>query len=209
MNAILFYAVDKPYGSFSNFARYPIEARGVTWPTSEHYFQAAKMVRQSDQDDVRNAKTAFLAAQLGRDRTRPIRDDWDAIKDQVMLEALQFKFDQHESLKDVLISTSGARLVEHTSNDSYWADGGDGTGRNRLGELLARLRDTYPCKFGTLLVPPWVKYPDVEVSDFFWRMGRGEDYLIQSSRWRQGLPDAARREFDSYFHVTPEWLHSW
>jgi hypothetical protein len=33
------------------------------------------------------------------------------------------------------------KLVEHTSNDSYWADGGDGSGRNMLGRLLLRVRD--------------------------------------------------------------------
>jgi N-glycosidase YbiA len=30
--------------------------------------------------------------------------------------------------------------VEHTRNDAYWGDGGDGTGKNRLGQLLMELR---------------------------------------------------------------------
>ncbi len=30
--------------------------------------------------------------------------------------------------------------IEHTKNDVYWAGGGDGRGRNRLGELLMELR---------------------------------------------------------------------
>jgi len=32
-------------------------------------------------------------------------------------------------------------LIEHTKNDSYWADGGDGSGKNRLGQLLMELRN--------------------------------------------------------------------
>lgn len=208
MTSILFYAVDKPYGCFSNFARYPIEAHGVTWPTSEHYFQGSKMARLSDRDEIRNAKTAFLAAQMGRDRARPIRADWDVVKDQVMLEAIRFKFDQHAMLREILISTSGARLVEHTSNDSYWGDGGDGEGRNRLGELLGQLRETYPAQSGLFLVPPWIRYPDIEVSDLFWRMGRGEDYLTQYSQWKQALPDVAKNEYESYFAVPSKWAHS-
>lgn len=32
--------------------------------------------------------------------------------------------------------------MEHTFNDSYWGDGGDGTGKNRLGVLLMDIRDT-------------------------------------------------------------------
>jgi N-glycosidase YbiA len=57
-----------------------------------------------------------------------------------MLDALRAKFTQHEGLKSKLLATGDARLVEHTKNDSYWADGGDGTGRNRLGELLMKVR---------------------------------------------------------------------
>lgn len=38
------------------------------------------------------------------------------------------------------ISTGDAELIEHTKNDSYWGDGGDGTGKNRLGQLLMELR---------------------------------------------------------------------
>jgi predicted NAD-dependent protein-ADP-ribosyltransferase YbiA (DUF1768 family) len=34
-------------------------------------------------------------------------------------------------------------LVEHTSNDSYWADGGYGSGQNRLGFLLMKIRTAF------------------------------------------------------------------
>ena len=39
---IHFYRAWEPYGCFSNFAAYPIELKGKTWPTSEHYYQAQK-----------------------------------------------------------------------------------------------------------------------------------------------------------------------
>ena len=32
-------------------------------------------------------------------------------------------------------------LVEHTANDAFGGDGGDGSGKNRLGLLLMKLRD--------------------------------------------------------------------
>jgi len=44
-------------------------------------------------------------------------------------------------LREILLGTGDAKLVEHTENDSYWGDGGDGSGKNRLGILLMRLRD--------------------------------------------------------------------
>jgi predicted NAD-dependent protein-ADP-ribosyltransferase YbiA (DUF1768 family) len=39
-----------------------------------------------------------------------------------------------------LLATGEAKLIEHTHRDSYWGDGGNGKGKNRLGILLMRLR---------------------------------------------------------------------
>lgn len=140
MPQILFYATDKPYGEFSNFSRHPIELSGLLWPTSEHYFQAQKFAGTPSAEEVRAQPTPMLAAQMGRRRDLPFRPDWEAVKDAVMMDALRAKFTQHPELHALLLSTGDAELIEHTANDSYWADGGDGRGRNRLGELLMELR---------------------------------------------------------------------
>ena len=55
--------------------------------------------------------------------------------------ALYAKFTQHEPLMKLLLDTGDRKLVEHTSRDSYWGDGGDGSGQNKLGKLLMRLRE--------------------------------------------------------------------
>jgi ribA/ribD-fused uncharacterized protein len=137
--AIRFYRVDEPYGFMSNFARYPIQVDGRDWPTSEHYFQAQKFAGLPGEEQVRFARAARDAAYLGR--TLPgLRGDWDAVKDEVMLKALRAKFTQHPDLRSQLLATGDRPLIEHTKNDAYWADGGDGSGRNRLGELLMRVR---------------------------------------------------------------------
>lgn len=137
--AILFYRVDEPYGFMSNFARYPIQVDGREWPTSEHYFQAQKFAGLPEEEQVRAARAARDAAHLGR-TLRGLRSDWDAVKDEVMLKALRAKFTQHPDLRTQLLATGDRPLVEHTKNDAYWADGGDGSGHNRLGELLMRVR---------------------------------------------------------------------
>lgn len=80
------------------------------------------------------------AARMGRDRKRPLRSDWEAVKDAVMKEAVLAKFSQHSELQKVLLATGEATIVEHTSNDAYWGDGGDGSGRNKLGEILMAVR---------------------------------------------------------------------
>ncbi|HEY0138645.1 MAG TPA: NADAR family protein [Nannocystis sp.] len=139
--AIEFYGVGEPYGELSNFAPCPIFLQGKRWPTSEHYFQAQKFARTPHEEEVRRVKKPRIAAEMGRDRKRPLRRDWEAVKDDVMLAALRAKFTQHADLRALLLGTGDARLVEHTANDSYWADGGDGSGKNRLGELLMRVRE--------------------------------------------------------------------
>jgi hypothetical protein len=53
----------------------------------------------------------------------------------------RLKFTQHPHLRALLLSTGDALLVEHTENDSCWGDGGDGSGKNRLGQILMRVRD--------------------------------------------------------------------
>ncbi len=80
------------------------------------------------------------AARLGRSRKLPLRKDWESVKVQVMREALRAKFTQHEDLQELLLSTGDAKLVEHTANDHYWGDGGNGRGDNMLGRLLMQLR---------------------------------------------------------------------
>ncbi|ATB33022.1 NADAR family protein [Melittangium boletus] len=138
---INFYSVTDDYGWCSNFAPYPIKARGKMWPTTEHFFQAQKFENDSDQEEIRRANSPMLAARMGRDRKRKLRSDWESVKVAVMREALQAKFSQHEELARLLESTGDAKLVEHTENDNYWGDGGDGRGGNMLGRLLMELRE--------------------------------------------------------------------
>ena len=138
---INFYTTTGEYGCFSNFSRHPIFLKGKRWPTSEHYFQAQKFAGTEHEEEVRKCKTAREAANMGRSRKLPLRRDWEGVKDQIMLEAVRAKFTQHEDLKEILLGTGDAKLIEHTENDSYWADGGDGSGKNRLGQILTQVRD--------------------------------------------------------------------
>ncbi|NVB81626.1 MAG: NADAR family protein [Kofleriaceae bacterium] len=138
---INFYSVNAEYGEFSNFALYPITLRGKRWPTSEHFFQAMKFENRGDQEEVRAANNPMLAARMGRDRKRKLRRDWERVKVGIMREAVEAKFRQHEELRALLLGTGDAKLVEHTENDDFWGDGGDGSGRNELGRVLMAVRE--------------------------------------------------------------------
>jgi ribA/ribD-fused uncharacterized protein len=132
--------VNEPFGEFSNFSPHPLRLKDRLWPTVEHYFQAQKFAGTEHEEIIRAATSPMIAARMGRSRSRPLRLDWETVKDDIMREALQAKFTQHENLRELLIGTESRLLVEHTTNDRYWADGGDGTGQNRLGILLMELR---------------------------------------------------------------------
>jgi ribA/ribD-fused uncharacterized protein len=141
MTVINFYHLGQPYGEFSNFAPFPIALKGKTWKTSEHYFQAQKYPGTPREEEVRMAKTPSEAAKLGRSREHPLRRDWESVKDNIMREAVRAKFTQHLELRAMLLATEDAKIVEHTENDSYWGDGGDGSGRNMLGQILMEIRE--------------------------------------------------------------------
>lgn len=137
---IYFYSVHDKYGEFSNFAPYPIKLDGKLWLTSEHYFQAQKFDDMQYRESIRKANSPMLAARMGRDRKKKLRRDWESAKVGVMTQAIRAKFTQHEELRQLLLGTGDARIVEHTENDSYWGDAGDGSGKNMLGQILMRIR---------------------------------------------------------------------
>jgi N-glycosidase YbiA len=141
METINFYSQKADYGCFSNFYSAPIKLKGNTWRTTEHFFQAQKFAGTKYETHIRNLKSPNEAAREGRRRDLPLRKDWESAKDNIMFEALRAKFQQHPDLKKILLETGDATLVEHTENDSYWGDGGNGKGKNMLGRLLMKVRE--------------------------------------------------------------------
>jgi len=138
---IYFYTTKDKYGEFSNFAKYGIEQDGEWWKTTEHYFQVQKFIDEEYQERIRNAPNAKIAANLGRSRKVPIREDWEEIKDDVMKMAVLKKFQTHKDLRYLLLSTGNEKLVEAAPRDYYWGCGADGSGKNMLGVILEEVRN--------------------------------------------------------------------
>jgi N-glycosidase YbiA len=120
-SVIRFYRVKDDYGCFSNFAPYPIDLDGRRWPTSEHYFQAQKFTDGAQRERLRALASPMDAARMGRSSPHPLRADWERVKDDVMRAAVRAKFTQHAKICRVLLGTGDAEIVEHTTNDVYWA----------------------------------------------------------------------------------------
>jgi N-glycosidase YbiA len=138
---IYFYGVrEKPYGCFSNFSPHGFELDGLYWATSEHYFQACKFIDAPDFEQIRLAPSPKKAANMGRERKRPLRPDWEAVKDDVMRRAVLQKFQTHAKLREILLGTGDEEIVENAPSDYYWGIGADGSGQNRLGQILMEVR---------------------------------------------------------------------
>ena len=93
------------------------------------------------QEKIRQIASPRDAALEGRNRQNPLRPDWEEIKDEVMLQALRMKFSQNPEIAKELLATGDAIIIENTRNDAYWADEGDGSGKNKLGLLLKQVRE--------------------------------------------------------------------
>ncbi len=140
---IYFYKVSDSYGCFSNFSPHPIQVEGLYWQTVEHYYQAQKFVGSENEgliQVIRDVQTPMEAAQIGRDRTRKLRSDWELVKRQVMWQGVLTKFLTHPDIQEILLDTGEELLVEDSPTDYYWGCGQDKTGQNQLGKILMNVR---------------------------------------------------------------------
>lgn len=140
---IYFYSTRDTYGCFSNFSPHGFVLDGVWWPTSEHYFQAQKFVGTPHADQIRQVKSPKDAANMGRDRNRPLRPDWKHVKDEIMRKAVLRKFETHTDIREILLSTGDELIVENAPGDYYWGCGADGSGKNQLGQILMAVREIF------------------------------------------------------------------
>lgn len=131
------------YDFLSNFHISPILFRfideDIYAPTVEHAFQAAKSNKMTQQKHILKARTPSEAKKLGR--RVDLIEDWDDIRDEVMLRLIRLKFTIHTDLKQKLLDTGEEELIEgNTWGDSYWGVC-DGEGKNQLGMTLMKVRD--------------------------------------------------------------------
>ena len=138
---IKFYHSDQKWGEFANYSNHAIFIDGKIWPTVEHFYQAQKFHGTEYEEFIRIQPTPMLAKQRAHEILEKFPAlDWDKKKETIMYMGLEAKFTQHPELASLLLSTNNKELIEHSDKDKYWGDGGDGTGCNRLGRLLMRLR---------------------------------------------------------------------
>jgi ribA/ribD-fused uncharacterized protein len=170
-DTIYFYTGEKypELSNYYDLSKQPFMCWGKQFKSSEHAYQYKKFNYEGASESsfeyaeaIRLIKTPNMSREIASQKIKGgypwrtalnpiikkylelgvvVSPTWDADKDSVMESVLRCKFTQNIHCKKVLLNTGSRRLVEHTSRDHYWADGGDGSGKNMLGILLMKIRN--------------------------------------------------------------------
>jgi len=132
------------YRFMSNFYKpAQVVIEGMTFPTSEHAFQALKSDNRNTRKLIRDLPTAKQAKIAGRGIK--LRPNWEQIKKQVMYDVVLKKFTGNPYLLDKLLKSEGLELQEgNWWHDGFWgmcSCGDCPTGQNWLGKILMKIRN--------------------------------------------------------------------
>lgn len=130
------------YRFLSNFWPAEVVFEGITYPTVEHAYQAAKTLDVAERRRIAAMPAPADAKRAGR--ALPLRPDWERVKFEVMEICVRYKFTHHPDLRAKLLATGDATLEEgNTWGDRVWGVY-QGQGENRLGRILMRVRSELP-----------------------------------------------------------------
>lgn len=143
---IRFKKTSNDYGFMSNFYPCNITYEGINYLNSEAMFQSFKVLSSK----VRKELFENIAAGESKKRGRMVklREDWEKVKYDCMKITLRCKFTQNKDLKEKLLATKDAILIEDTTgwHDNIWGDCNcvcckNKKGENLLGKALMEIRD--------------------------------------------------------------------
>jgi N-glycosidase YbiA len=132
------------YWFLSNFSDSIVTYEGLTYPTIEHAYQAAKVLDPEQRAMIQSAETPANAKRLGRGVT--LRADWEEQKVEIMTFLVRQKFFNNPQLAEALLATKDEELVEgNTWGDRFWGmvfnyRRKEWEGRNQLGKILMQVR---------------------------------------------------------------------
>jgi len=216
----------QPVGNwcFSQWFESPFEINGVTYKTTEHWMMSQKALLFDNYDihqKIIDCNTSGEAKELGRQVTGFDEQVWISNRYSIVRTGNINKFNQNQELGNYLINTKDRVLVEASPVDTIWGigltkDSEDATniyawrGLNLLGFALMETRD-FIRKHGFFqnadfqLRTPWYEYPEIEPEDLFWRMGEGEDFILNFSKNYQQLTETQKATFQAANPEPKNW----
>lgn len=142
---IKFKKKDPDYACFSNFYPCNIEYGGITYNNSEAAWQSLKTL---DIDERRSFSECTGGSAKKKGRKVKLREDWEDIKYNLMVDICYAKFAQNEDIKDILIGTGDEEIIENTTawHDNIWGNCEcprciNKPGKNLLGKALMTVRE--------------------------------------------------------------------
>jgi ribA/ribD-fused uncharacterized protein len=129
----------------SNFWPAQVTLDGVTYPTVEHAYQAAKTLDHGLRRRISVAETPGKAKRLGKmGQLFPLRSDWNEVKVSIMADLLRQKF-ADPTLRLKLLQTGRDILCEGNEwHDNFWGSCQcpkcNSQGQNILGQILMAIR---------------------------------------------------------------------
>lgn len=126
------------YRWLSNFWSCFVELDGKTYPSTENAFQAAKTLDTALRAPFRRY---FPGKAKKEGRLLKLRPDWESVKLGIMEDLNRQKFTRNAELRERLLATGDAQLVEGNDwGDQYWGVDDERGGQNHLGKILMRIR---------------------------------------------------------------------
>lgn len=153
-DAVYFHLPDEPDGYLSNWFPSPFDLDGQHFTSVEQYIMYRKCLTFGDRisaDAVLITDDTARQQQIGRNAAGYIDSVWAGMRQMVAIKGLLAKFSQNEALKQKLLNTGDAVLVECAGTDKVWAcgirlndarrrDAANWTGQNILGFALMEVR---------------------------------------------------------------------
>lgn len=143
----------------NNFEMIPfiVPESGEGFKSVEHYFQSEKyrgypcedaekirlsVIEASDADICKKLARSYQEADKAAGRYGEHWQKWEERKNDVMIKAIFYKFDQNPEFKKRLLEICDALLIEDSPVDKYWGGAVEGS-LNMLGKMLMEYRDSH------------------------------------------------------------------
>jgi len=197
----------------------------ITYNTAEHWMMAHKALLFGDTagfENIISCETPKEAKELGRQVVGYDDQIWNDNRYEIVKIGNIQKFNQHPELATYLLETGDLIIVEASPVDTVWGIGLTSTskdidniyawrGQNLLGFVLMEVRD-FLNDFGhfkpleNVLQPPWIRFPGIDSHDMFWRMGHGEEYMLQFSAYFNSLSVRKKIVYKLTYPVSFGWM---
>jgi ribA/ribD-fused uncharacterized protein len=124
----------------STVSPHKFKLEAYCWPTAEHYYQAHKFEGLPYAAMILSSETGQTAYHAGNRWFKRKVSDWKVKRRVWMTRALYRKTMEHSAVREFLLATNDALLIETSMYDHYWGIGRDQRGENMLGKIWMDIR---------------------------------------------------------------------